>query len=83
MRREYGYGERDIYHAEHITVSPFKTIRLHNQIVFQPLFKGTLSGDFSYMIQLPVFIRQELNVSDSHCNLCALILMTHMLEPRY
>ena len=87
MRRENGYGEMDIYHAEHITVSSFRSIRLHTQTIFQPLFKARLSGDFFFffffVIQLPLFIRQELNVSDSHCNSYVLSLVTRMHEPRY
>ena len=48
MRRENGYGEMDIYHAEHITISSFRSIRLHTQTIFQPLFKARLSGDFFF-----------------------------------
>lgn len=69
----------DIYHAEHIAISPFRAISLHTQTIFKPDYQGI----FFYMIQLPLFIRQELNVSDSHCNFCALSFMTHVLEPRY
>lgn len=48
MRRENGYGGMDIYHAEHITIPSFRSIRLRTQTIFQPLFKARISGDFSF-----------------------------------
>lgn len=53
---------------------------------FSPSLRQEYQGTFLffsfYMIQLPLFVRQELNVSDSHCNSHALRLVTRMHEPR-
>lgn len=78
MGWEYGYDEMNIYNAEHIAVSSFRTIRLCTQTIFQLLFKPDYRGIFLNMIQLPLFIRQELNVSGSHHHFYMLSLLTHM-----